>query len=780
MNQPHSLQHPIEMQSNEENPVVSVICVTYNHEAYIDKALNGFVSQITDFPFEVIVADDCSTDSNQIIIQDYADRYPAIIKPILRTKNLGANSNYYDAVLSAKGEFIATCDGDDYWTDEKKLQKQVDFLTAHPDFAICCHPFVQHYVDDSVKDRALSPWDYVSCSAKERGYLIFDDLISINPIGSMSAMYRWKLVQRLPEWMKQYPVADLIMHMLHADKGKIGVLDDVMAVYQRHSKGVWYNNDQKEHQAKLAKSMADMFIDIDYALENKHNEELQSLKGPRIKILFLAIENSIHSYKWINTVAEESRFEIQVYSTFKIYGSPNLFTDAENVKLYKFGAQPPLEEVMNNFQPDIIHTLHTQLSAYPILKVRKEQEGVFPIWINSIWGSDLYFWMKEPNQNRKLRELLKHIDYIVGEGKRDEELAIQLGFTGKFLGPIPASAGIDFSKIQKIPYFTPSQRKEIIVKGYDRGVGRFRDALVALIRLKEDLKDYRINVYSMEMDKDMLGVYARETGLNIRVIPQCDNNEMLELFSRSRIAIACSYSDGLPGSLLEAMAAGAFPIQTNTAITEGWLSQNKSAILVPPDDVNALVDAIKIALFDDRLVDEAARINRETIRLQANITKQRRSIEKLYNSVSFEKNERLKSLREYYKKKHTMFASNMEMPNAAKSRIVEKSNLLGRIKQEIRIIRDTGLVRKSGFFDAQQYLRNYPDVKKAKINPLVHYLRHGAFEGRNPSPYFDSAWYLSKYQDVYVSGANPLVHFLRFGRFESRKPKAQQKVDDIS
>lgn len=771
MRQLESAKEANESFADVENPLVSVICVTYNHEAYIERTLNGFVSQITNFPFEVIVADDCSTDSNQKIIREFADRYQAIIKPILQTKNIGSNSNYFDAVSRAKGEFIATCDGDDYWTDDKKLQKQVDFLNLHSDFAMCCHPFVECYSDGSRKERTLSPWQFVSNRAKERGFLTIDDLVPLNPIGSVSVMYRWSLVQELPEWTKEYPVADLIMHFLHADKGKIGVMDDVMAVYNRHPNGVWFNNDQIQHQEKLAKAMADMFIDIDYELENRHTDVFQPLKGPNLKILFLAIENSIHSYKWISAVANESRFEIQVFSTFKIQGHPDLFNNADNIKIYKSGDISSLKEVIEEFQPDIIHTLHTQLSAYPILNIKIAHDSIFPIWINSIWGSDLSFWMKDRTQNKKLRSLLKHVDYIVGEGKRDEELADDLGFTGKFLGPLPASAGIEFSKLLKIPYFPPSQRKEISVKGYDRGVGRFRDALVALIRLKNDLKDYRINVYSMEMDPAMLDIYARDSGLNIRIISQSDNNEMLELFSRSRIAIACSYSDGLPGSLLEAMASGAFPIQTDTAITEGWVSHGKTALLVPPDDVNALVDTIRRALTDDKLVDDAASINRETIRMKADITKQRRSIEELYNSVAFEKNNRLKALRESRRKVNNMSGKTLEITTLPTTPITKTSNLFIKLKQALRIMGDVGLVRKSGFFDAKWYLTTYPDVKKAKVDPLVHYLRHGAFEGRNPSLYFDSKWYLSNYMDVYIAGINPLVHFLRFGRFENRTPK---------
>lgn len=109
------------LQVTSQIPLVSVVCISYNHEKYINQALESILAQKTAFPFEIIAADDCSTDGTQSIIQQLADEHPNIIVPVLRPKNLGINNNYYDAVQRVRGEFIAICDGDDYWIDDNKL-----------------------------------------------------------------------------------------------------------------------------------------------------------------------------------------------------------------------------------------------------------------------------------------------------------------------------------------------------------------------------------------------------------------------------------------------------------------------------------------------------------------------------------------------------------------------------------------------------------------------------------------------------------------------------------
>jgi len=121
-------------------PTVSVLIVTYNHENYIRQCLEGIVMQKTTFPIEVIVGEDCSTDNTRSIVQEFEQRYPQVIKPVYHEKNVGGRRNAYEYCYPLlKGRYIAFCEGDDYWTDPYKLQKQVDFLEQHPKTAICFH-----------------------------------------------------------------------------------------------------------------------------------------------------------------------------------------------------------------------------------------------------------------------------------------------------------------------------------------------------------------------------------------------------------------------------------------------------------------------------------------------------------------------------------------------------------------------------------------------------------------------------------------------------------------
>ena len=128
----------------EEQPLVTIQCITYNHEPYIRQCLEGFVMQKTNFKFEAIVHDDASTDKTADIVREYAEKYPDIIKPIYETENQYSKSDgSLGRIMNAhtKGKYIALCEGDDYWTDPLKLQKQVDFLEANPEYVLTCHRY---------------------------------------------------------------------------------------------------------------------------------------------------------------------------------------------------------------------------------------------------------------------------------------------------------------------------------------------------------------------------------------------------------------------------------------------------------------------------------------------------------------------------------------------------------------------------------------------------------------------------------------------------------------
>lgn len=130
-------------------PLVSVVTITYNHAPYIAKCLEGVLMQQVDFPMELIIADDCSIDGTRELCEEYAAKYPERIRLITSDTNLGAVENERRAFRAAKGKYIATCEGDDYWNDPQKLQLQVEFLEAHPDYSVCFHRYKIYYVRDN-------------------------------------------------------------------------------------------------------------------------------------------------------------------------------------------------------------------------------------------------------------------------------------------------------------------------------------------------------------------------------------------------------------------------------------------------------------------------------------------------------------------------------------------------------------------------------------------------------------------------------------------------------
>lgn len=129
---------------SEKEPLVSICCLTYNHAKYVRQCIDGFLMQKTSFPIEILVHDDASTDGTDVILQEYESKYPNIIFPIYETENKYSNGyrGRMDIVFNysrARGKYIASCEGDDYWTDPMKLQKQVDFMESHPEYSVCFH-----------------------------------------------------------------------------------------------------------------------------------------------------------------------------------------------------------------------------------------------------------------------------------------------------------------------------------------------------------------------------------------------------------------------------------------------------------------------------------------------------------------------------------------------------------------------------------------------------------------------------------------------------------------
>ncbi len=220
------------------HPLLSVVCLAYNAAPYIRAALDGFLMQKTSFFFEILVHDDASTDGTADIIREYMDRHPDRIRAVFQTENqfskgVEVSSTFLFPLI--RGKYVAVCEGDDCWTDPLKLQKQVDWLDAHPESSICFHPVTVHFEDDSRPDSV-----YPTAKDRQSGFT-FQQLLRHNFIQTNSVVFRWQLKGREDDVPHGIVPRDWFTNLLHAEKGPIGFIPDVMGVYRRHPGGVWWN-----------------------------------------------------------------------------------------------------------------------------------------------------------------------------------------------------------------------------------------------------------------------------------------------------------------------------------------------------------------------------------------------------------------------------------------------------------------------------------------------------------------------------------------------------------
>ena len=194
------------------------------------------MAQKTDFPFEILIYDDASTDSTPDIIREYALKHPAVFKPTFYTVNNYSQGlgfvGLYTGIKEAKGKYVAYCEGDDYWTDPLKLQKQVAFLDANPQFAICAHE--TSIRDNNGSNRLFRDLHKDSLVPLNRERYTFEDALAGNLFHVSSMMYRNQGIS-LPSWIARVSACDMVLFKMLAREGDIYVMPDIMSVYRNHS-----------------------------------------------------------------------------------------------------------------------------------------------------------------------------------------------------------------------------------------------------------------------------------------------------------------------------------------------------------------------------------------------------------------------------------------------------------------------------------------------------------------------------------------------------------------
>ena len=237
------------------DPLVSIRCLVYNHEPFLRQCLDGFVMQKTNFPFEAIVHDDASTDGSAAIIREYAEKYPDIIKPIYETENQyrkGTIGRIMDAAMHPNSKYIALCEGDDYWTDPHKLQIQVDFLEAHPDYSLTVHEYTEW--DEEKKSFRPHRIKFLENTTEDLTLTLDDFATGVFFTKTLAAVYprRSLLNSNLNQYRAQF---DMTLFYALMTQGKCRLFNRVMGCYRIQPNSVTSSKNISEFRRRTNEAM---------------------------------------------------------------------------------------------------------------------------------------------------------------------------------------------------------------------------------------------------------------------------------------------------------------------------------------------------------------------------------------------------------------------------------------------------------------------------------------------------------------------------------------------
>ena len=235
--------------NKNSNILLSVCMISFNHEQFIAQAIESILMQKTNFDFELVIGEDYSTDDTRKICEGYAKRNPKIIQLLSSQKNLGIINNFIRTIQNCDGKYVAICEGDDYWTDPYKLQKQVDFLEAHPEYAGCFHYTQQVFTNHPDKQGRI-----FGKHGNQLHFTVEDTIARLSPWHTSSFIFRSKAFDK-PDWLYSVVSSDMALFSIVAKSGNIKCIPEIMSVYQKHDGGITTtkaHNQEKYHENRIA------------------------------------------------------------------------------------------------------------------------------------------------------------------------------------------------------------------------------------------------------------------------------------------------------------------------------------------------------------------------------------------------------------------------------------------------------------------------------------------------------------------------------------------------
>jgi glycosyltransferase involved in cell wall biosynthesis len=274
VSQPPRLEKPVriteQLWPGGAVPVVSIFCITYNHEKFIRDAIEGFLMQETTFPVEIFVHDDASADGTADIVREYQANYPRLFRTVFQIENQYLKDGFrffFEHLGQRRGEFIALCEGDDCWTSPQKLQKQVELLERSPEYSLVSHKV-------RIKWESASGRDLVSNSGDEAGQWKVRDIIHGKTVHTCSMLYRRAFVPAMPSSFANLAAGDIPLQLLLADAGPIDFVPEVWGLYRKHSGGVTHEG--RRETPRNAKTLEDIYVNFDRHCGGRYRREISS------------------------------------------------------------------------------------------------------------------------------------------------------------------------------------------------------------------------------------------------------------------------------------------------------------------------------------------------------------------------------------------------------------------------------------------------------------------------------------------------------------------------
>ncbi|MFC6039446.1 glycosyltransferase [Paenisporosarcina macmurdoensis] len=315
--------------------MVSINCITYNHKDYIMDALDSFLMQITDFNYEILIGEDCSTDTTRKIVEEYVIQYPDKIRLITSEQNVGWKKNSLKLHENSLGKYIAICEGDDYWTDPFKLQKQVDYMERHKECSLCFHAAEIVQAPNKPTGSLIKPY-------KSNKIAPIEDLIfgggGFCPTPSL--LFPRKLMDNLPDFYLNAHIGDYPMQLYLASKGYVYFMNENMAVYRSGVEGSWTNrlNNIANVRGNIIRVNEDVIQLLDgfNSYTNKKNSNvvekvIQKLEYELLVLKRKTKEQKNDPYKNFSYLV---KFKIRMKMMIRCY-FPKIFLKLVNFKLIK-------------------------------------------------------------------------------------------------------------------------------------------------------------------------------------------------------------------------------------------------------------------------------------------------------------------------------------------------------------------------------------------------------------------------------------------------------------